>query len=238
MMRLHLLEHDPLDYSETNMDRWAAENGHTVVRTYFCKGEPLPPHDAFDWLMIMGGSPHAYDDATNPWLPAEKEFVAKTLKRGTPILGICFGAQILAEALGGKVFPAKHREIGWHEVRLTEGGEKSLLFQNVPNAFETFHWHEDRFSLPSGCTRLAFSRATPHQAFLCESRPAAGLQFHPEFTIELVDFFAREHSESWIPDAYVSGKEAVMARNRTMKATYWLMKAILDNMAKWFGGLS
>ncbi|MCF8063456.1 MAG: gamma-glutamyl-gamma-aminobutyrate hydrolase family protein, partial [Deltaproteobacteria bacterium] len=115
-MRLHLLEHDPLDYSATNIDRWAAARGHTVARTYVCKDEPLPEPTDLDWLMVMGGSPHAYDEISNPWLPAEKAFVAEALERGLPVLGICFGAQVLAEALGGEIFPAEFGEIGWHEV--------------------------------------------------------------------------------------------------------------------------
>jgi GMP synthase-like glutamine amidotransferase len=233
-LRLHLLEHDALDIPGTNIDRWARARGHTVARTYVCSGGPLPDPADLDWLMVMGGSPHAYDETSNPWLPAEKAFVAEALERGIPTLGVCFGAQVLAEALGGSIFPAEHGEIGWHEVRLTPEGRRSDLFRDVPDAFETFHWHVDQFSLPPGCSRLAASRATPNQAFLCTERPVAGFQFHPEYTIELVDYFAREHSETWVPDAYVSGGDAVLARNRTMRDTYWLMEAILDNLVRQF----
>ncbi|MCF8062651.1 MAG: hypothetical protein K9M82_09060, partial [Deltaproteobacteria bacterium] len=132
------------------------------------------------------------------------------------------------------IFPAEFGEIGWHEVRLSSEGSRSDLCRGVPDAFETFHWHVGRFSLPPGCTRLAASRATPDQAFLCEERPAAGFQFHPEYTLELVDYFAREHSGQWVPVAFVWGEEGVLARNRTMKDTYWLMEAILDNLARRF----
>ncbi len=233
-MRLHLLEHDALDIPATNIDRWAEARGHTVVRTYVCSGE-VPPHpDNFDWLLVMGGSPHAYDEVSNPWLPAEKAYVKSALELDVPTLGICFGAQVLAEALGGAIFPAEQAEIGWHEVRLTPEGKRSLVFRNVPDVFETFHWHEDHFTLPPACVRLAASRATPNQAFLCKKRPAAGFQFHPEYTLELVDYFAREHSEEWVPDTFVMGPETVLRRNRAMKGTYWLMEAILDNLAERF----
>jgi GMP synthase-like glutamine amidotransferase len=229
-LRLHLLEHDPLDLSGTNIDLWARDRGHTVSRTYVCSGDPLPELADLDWLMVMGGSPHAYDEVANPWLPAEKALVARALDRGTPILGICFGAQVLAEALGGSLYPAGCGEIGWHEVRLTEEGRRSFLFRNLPDRFETFHWHVDHFTLPPGCLRLAESSAAPNQAFLCPGRPVAGFQFHPEYTLELVDYFAREHSETWVPDTFVPGPEAVLARNRTMEKTYWLMETLLDNL--------
>ena len=231
-MRLHLLEHDPLDYADTNVDRWAAKRGHTVTRTYVCREERLPDLEDVDWLLVMGGSPHAYDEVSNPWLPGEKALVAEALERGTPVLGICFGAQVLAEALGGELYAAGFGEIGWHEVRLTPEGRESFLFRGVPDAFETFHWHVDHFTLPPGCTRLASSRAAPNQAFACRDRPVAGLQFHPECTLELVDFFAREHSEEWVPDRYVMGKEEVLARNQAMRSTYWLMEAVLDNLVR------
>lgn len=230
-MIIHLLEHDPLDFSNTNIDFWAKKCGHTVVRTYVCNGEALPRPDTFDWLMVMGGSPHAYDEISNPWLPAEKAFVAQTLKRGTPILGICFGAQVLAEALGGTLFRAEHPEIGWHEVRLTTEGKNSFLFQGVPETFESFHWHVDHFSLPTGCVRLAASEATPNQAFFSKTHPAVGIQFHPEYTLEIIEYFSREHSQAWVPSKYVKGKGPIMARTRTMKDTYWLMEAILENMS-------
>jgi GMP synthase-like glutamine amidotransferase len=92
----------------------------------------------------------------------------------------------------------------------------------------------DHFSLPPGCVRLATSEATANQAFVCPKRPVVGLQFHPELTLDLVDYFAREHSEEWVPSTYVLGKDAVRARIRAMEDTYWLMERILDNTAGWF----
>lgn len=218
-MKLHLLEHEPLDFSDTNIDRWAAEKGHTITRTYVCSGEPLPDPDALDWLMLMGGSPQAYDEASNPWLLKEKPFVAEIIERRIPIIGICFGAQLLAQALGGELFPAEHGEIGWHKVKLTPEGRQSPLLRDLPEVFKTFHWHWDHFSLPPGCVRLASSLATSNQMFASLNQPAVGIQFHPEYTLELIDFFAREHSQEWVPDTFICSKDTVLAQKQTMEDT-------------------
>jgi GMP synthase-like glutamine amidotransferase len=229
-MRIQLIEHDPEDFSRTNISFWAAEKGHTVNQIYICNNEELPPIDSFDLLMVMGGSQNAWDDQGYSWLREEKAFVAKAVDQGKLYLGICFGAQLLAEALGGKIFPNEHKEIGWHEVSLNQDGRESFLFQNVPPSLVTFHWHSDHFSLPDNCTRLAFSPPTENQAFVCNQRPAVGLQFHPEYTREMVKYYAAKRSQDWVPDKYVSSADEVLARTDKLPETYWLMETLLNNM--------
>jgi GMP synthase-like glutamine amidotransferase len=233
-MRIQLIEHDPEDFSRTNISLWAAKKGYRVQQTYVCNRDALPALGDFDWLMVMGGSQHAWDEQGNIWLEEEKRFVGEALAAGKPYLGICFGAQILAEALGGELFPNKHREIGWHEVSLSRQGQESFLFKNVPTSFVSFHWHSDHFSLPPHCTRLAFSRATENQAFVSNDRPAAGLQFHPEYTREMVAYYAGENRQDWKPDVFVSPTEEVLARTAEIPDTYWLMEALLNNMEQEF----
>ena len=107
---------------------------------------------------------------------------------------------------------------------------KSFLFRNIPETFLTFHWHSDQFSLPPGCVRIAYSQATPNQAFICPGKPIAGIQFHPEYTLEMIRYFSREHSEDWTPDVFVGGKEQVLAETEKVPETYWLMEALLNNI--------
>ena len=233
-MRIHLIEHDAEDFSHTNISLWAAAKGYPLGQTYVCSNEKLPHLDSFDWLMVMGGSQHAWDEQNNPWLRREKAFVAEALAGGKPLLGICLGAQLLAEALGGRIFTNPYREIGWHEVSLNADGRKSFLFQHIPASFTTFHWHGDHFSLPPDCTGLAASAATAHQAFICRDRPVAGLQFHPEYTREMVAYYAREHSRDWTPDVFVGGKDQILAQTAEMPDTYWLMEILLNNMEQEF----
>ena len=233
-MRIQLIEHDPEDFSRTNISFWAAAKGHQVNQVYICNNDALPSLDSFDWLMVMGGSQNAWDEEANSWLREEKEFVAEAVAENKLFLGICFGAQLLAEALGGKIFPNEHKEVGWHEVTLNPAGKESFLFQNVPPSFVTFHWHSDHFSLPGNCTRLADSPPTENQAFVCRERPAVGLQFHPEYTREMIRYYAREHSQDWVPDKYVGSPDEVLARTEEMPDTYWLMETLLNNMEERF----
>jgi GMP synthase-like glutamine amidotransferase len=141
---------------------------------------------------------------------------------------------LLAEALGGRIFPNEHKEIGWHEVSVNREGQTSYLFQNIPASFSTFHWHSDHFSLPRNCTRLADSKTSKNQAFICNDRPLVGLQFHPEYTRDMVRYYAREHSQDWVPDEFVTDKEEVLARTKTIPDTYWLMETLLNNMEQEF----
>ena len=233
-MRIHLLQHDPVDFSPDNISIWSNKKGYEITETFFCNHQNPPPIETFDWLIIMGASQHVWDEEKHPWLIAEKEFIAESLAREKIILGICFGTQLLAEVLGGDVYPNKEQEIGWFHVSLTSEGESSFLFKNIPPSFLTFHWHSDHFSLPAGCTRLANSNPTPNQAFICQNHPLVGLQFHPEITRKMADGFTKKYGHRWKSGQFVSGKETVLKQTETIPDTYWLMAAILDNMDREF----
>ncbi|MBI5585134.1 MAG: amidotransferase, partial [Deltaproteobacteria bacterium] len=141
-------------------------------------------------------------------------------------------AQLLAEVLGGQLFTHRQKEIGWYPVRKTPEGESSPLLHSVPDRFLTFHWHSDHFLLPEGAQRLAASDCSENQAFSHPAYPILGLQFHPEYTREMVGHFAREFGSDWTPGPFVAGKERTLSRIETVADTYWLMEKILDNMEK------
>jgi GMP synthase-like glutamine amidotransferase len=233
-MRLHLLEHDPFDLSHTNITTWAENKGYPIAHTYLCNDETLPAIEDFDWLFIMGGSPHAWEEDVYPWLHDEKKFITESLDCNKIILGICFGAQLLAEALGAEVFANPCQEIGWYEVDLTPEGQRSYLFQNIPAQFITFHWHSDHFSLPPDCTQLAHSGATANQAYISQELPVAGIQFHPEYSLALVRYFAQEWGHEWQKGPYVTSREELLAQTDRIPETYGLMAIILDNMEHQF----
>jgi GMP synthase (glutamine-hydrolysing) len=233
-MRLHLLHHNPVDSSRNNISRWAQNNGYAIAHTYLCNNEGLPAIEDFDWLIVMGGSQHAWEENVHPWLPVEKKFIVQALEDNKIILGICFGAQLLAEALGAEVFVNPHSEIGWYEVTLTPEGQQSYFFQNVPEQFTTFHWHADHFALPPGCTRLAYSEATENQAYTSQELPIAGIQFHPEYPLDSVKYFVREFGDELQKGSYVTSKEKMLSQTDQIPETYALMAAILDNMDRQF----
>jgi GMP synthase-like glutamine amidotransferase len=234
-MRLHLFEHEPFDIRQNNIITWAENKGYEINRTDVFKGDQLPSQNDYDWLIVLGGFQHAWQEQQYPWLAQEKQFILEALLAKKVILGICFGAQLLAEALGGRVFQNGKDEIGWRSVRLSPEGKRSFLFKNLPETFLTFHWHSDHFSLPPGCSGLAYSEPTPYQAYTHKAHRIAGLQFHPEYTIEMVRSFARDYGHEWKKDKYVAGKEAVLSASDKIPETYWLMEQLLDNMEREFG---
>jgi GMP synthase (glutamine-hydrolysing) len=132
-----------------------------------------------DLLVVLGGPIGAYDEADYPFLKEELRLLAHRLQHGLPTLGICLGAQLMARALGARVYPGAVKEIGWKEITLTEAGVHSVLapLQGIP----VLHWHGDTFDLPAGAVRLASSDLYENQAF-AHGEHALALQFHPEVT--------------------------------------------------------
>jgi GMP synthase-like glutamine amidotransferase len=149
-----------------------------VVHAY--AGERLPPLDLHD-AVIVGGTPISANETDHhEFLVAEECYLREALDTGKPVLGICFGAQLLAKLLGAPVRRNPVMEIGTCAVRLTAAGHCDPLFQGFPKAFPTFQWHNDTFDIPPWGLQLAASRDCPNQGFRMGS--AVGLQFHLEVT--------------------------------------------------------
>jgi GMP synthase-like glutamine amidotransferase len=150
----------------------------------YLPGAPVPDITQAAGLIFMGGPMSVNDDL--PWLHQELQLISRALERGQPVLGVCLGAQLIAKALGAKVYRNAVKEIGWFEIHLTEAGARDALFAGVGPAETVFHWHGETFDLPPGAEWLAWSEACRHQAF----RAAAGvygLQFHLEVTPGMIE---------------------------------------------------
>lgn len=154
-----------------------------VTFIYHDLGEPIP-QDAFDGLVVMGGPMSANDPL--PGLKGELGVIEEALKTGKPILGICLGSQLIARALGARVYRNRELEIGWAPVHLTDAGQSDPLFQGMKSPETFFHWHGDTFDLPPGAEWLAWSEKTRHQAYRY-GRNVYGIQFHPEVTAAMIE---------------------------------------------------
>jgi GMP synthase (glutamine-hydrolysing) len=154
--------------------------GHELVE-WFPREAPPPALDGFGAAMVFGAEANVDQEEAHPWLRSEKDFVGELLERGTPLLGVCFGSQILAEVAGGVVRRAARPEIGWHEIELTPEGAADPLLGALPRRFESFQYHHYEWLLPPGAVALARS-ALALQAFRLGDSPVWGLQFHPEVT--------------------------------------------------------
>lgn len=162
------------------MENWLTEQGHDLFCTRLWAGDELPPIDSFSVLIVMGGPMGIYDHEEYPWLPDEKTFLAEVVAREIPTLGICLGAQLLADVLGAEVTPNWEKEIGWFSVQPT-GDMPQSLAAIFPKEMRVFHWHGDTFSLPEDSVCIFESTACKNQAFLYKEH-VLGLQFHLETT--------------------------------------------------------
>ena len=148
-MKLHFFQQVSFE-DPAGIVHWAEIKGHDITFTHFWRDTELPKMRDFDWLIIMGGPMNVSEQKKCPWLAKEKEFIRNAIVENKIILGICLGAQLIAEILGSKIYKNRLPEIGWHPVSLTEDARCSLVFSVLPDNFIPFHWHGDTFTLPLG----------------------------------------------------------------------------------------
>ena len=173
-MRALVIQHEE-DAPAGHVSGWVEARGaEQDVCLISADGASLDPR-SYDLVVSLGSERSAYDDAL-PWLAREAALLRDAVSADVPILGICFGSQILARALGGEALPSQHTEIGWVSVRTRD---ESL----VPEG-PWFQWHHDTFAPPAGAALLADSPAGPQAYTLGRS---LGVQFHPEVTIPIVE---------------------------------------------------
>ncbi len=226
--RLHYLQHVSFE-GLGSIAAWAARSGFQTRATRFFQNDALPDLEDIDWLVVMGGPMNIYEEAAYPWLAAEKKFIRLAVAAGKTVLGICLGAQLIADALGAAVKPNRRREIGWFPICKTAAARKLGVAAAWPDKLPVLHWHGDTFDLPDGAVHLARSEACDHQAFVVDQR-VVGLQFHLEATpsgLERIIFHCRGELDG---SRYVQEPEAMLAEPKRFTAANQAMDRLLDEL--------
>jgi GMP synthase (glutamine-hydrolysing) len=146
------------------------------------RGAPSPrdPRE-YDAVLSLGGAAHPDQEAVHPWLRTEVSLLGELLAAGTPLLGVCLGAELMATAAGGGARAMRRPEVGWYPVSVTEAGAEDPLVGPLAPEFDALEWHSYGLALPPGAAALAWSASCP-QAFQVGSA-AWGIQFHAEVTL-------------------------------------------------------
>jgi len=229
VVNLHVLQHDPVE-DEGQVRAWARTRGCALSRTRLYGGDPFPPLDQVQGLLVLGGAMGVYDYGQHPWLYREKTFLLDCIDMGVGVLGICLGAQLIADVLGARVHRNPHPEIGWFPVRLTDEGRRAAALRGWPDCFTALHWHQDTFDLPASAVHVASSAGCTHQGLIMRER-VVGLQFHLEYTeAQLRKRVADAAVDEMAPGMHVQAADAILGAAAQVALCGPLLFQLLDNL--------
>lgn len=228
-MRVHVLQHVPFE-GIGSIDAWLKRHQASITYTRFFEQSILPQLNGLDLLIVMGGPMSVNDEAAYPWLRPEKQLLRDAVALQVPTLGICLGAQLIANALGAAVSPNAQKEIGWFPV--TAVRHEGAVFA-LPELCDAFHWHGETFGLPRGAVQLARSEACENQAFQL-GRRVIGLQFHLEATPESVRSLVNNCRGDLTPGPFVQNEEELL---HVEDAVYERANRVMDTLLSYLSGV-
>ena len=232
-MRIHYLQHVPFENPGTILN-WAASQKHSLTFTKLYETLDLPKMTEFDWLIIMGGPMNIYQENRYPWLSIEKKFIERAICDNKVVLGLCLGAQLIADVIGGRVVENKFKEIGWFPVKLSQAAFELPEFAFLPKEPVVFEWHGDTFvDLPEEAILLASNDACRNQAFLYKDR-VYGFQFHLENTRTIIENLIHHCPEDLEVGPFVQPVQALLAGSEFMNMdNSWMNQFLTGVEKKW-----
>ena len=230
-MHFHCLQHVPFE-TPGNIETWISEKKHALSFTRLYDNDPFPLVRDIDALIIMGGPMSVHDEHEFPWLAKEKAFIVEAIRQQKKIVGICLGAQLIADAMGAKVYDNPQKEIGFMPVHFTEAARKYPLFTSLPAQATVFHWHGETFDLPAGAVHLAYTETCRNQAFLIGNH-ILGLQFHPEVTPAIIKEMIAHEGHELIDAPHIHPAKKIMHDLRELDPNKKLLFQLFDDFFGW-----
>ncbi len=227
-MKIHSIHHVEFEGLGV-IEKWIKNKNQSLSSTQLYASQNLPEINDFDCLIVMGGPMGIYDDKDYPWLTNEKKLIDKAIVAQKTVIGICLGAQLIADVLGAEVYPNKHKEIGWFPIELTSEGKSHPYLSDIPETFDAFHWHGDTFTLPDNAVHLAESSVCKNQAF-AHGNNVLALQFHLEATPLSAAGITQNCSNELIDKPYIQSEKLILSDNSRFDEINKIMFTILDNI--------
>lgn len=206
IMHIYFLQHAP-HFGPARLADWLASMGHSFNCCRLYADEVPPRVTDFDALIVLGGPEQVEQHG---WIKREQRLIERTLKSSKPIMGLGYGAELIAEALGAIVSRNTHGEFGWHRVRRNDVGDLDL-----PEQFDAFLWHRRIFGLPEGAISIGASDASPLQGFTWDGARVVAMHCHLEATIEWArELTAHEEESLATPGRWVQSRMDILDDSR------------------------
>jgi len=224
-MHIHYLKHVPFE-GLGSMENIFVQRGCQLSRTCMYEDQSFPSIHEMDALIVMGGPMGVADDHQFPWLTLEKEFIESVIKRDIPVLGVCLGAQLIANVLGAAVVKNGHEEIGWFPVNRMDGLMDQRL-QKLPVSFSALHWHGDTFDIPEGAQHFISSAGCENQGFTYGNATLA-LQCHLEMLPSNVEAIYQACGSVNKTGTYITGLPEMLAPADNFQQASKILEDLLE----------
>lgn len=228
-LRIHYLQHVPFE-GLGSIGNWIDQHGHTLTSTRLYQNDSFPACDDFDWLCVMGGPMNVYEIERYPWLVEEKRVIDKAIANNKTIIGVCLGAQLLADVLGARIYRNEQTEIGWFPVRTTDEAENLETFRMLPRDLEVFHWHGDTFDLPDGATLISKNNVCENQAFVY-NKTVIGFQYHLETTRNVAERLIENCADEMIAAPYIQAADKILGNVAGFNRINTILDSLLDSLS-------
>ena len=225
-MHIHCLQHDHFEDLGYIGD-WAFENHFSASVTRLDLNQELPQNTDYDWLVVMGGKMGVNDSDEFPWLIEEIKFIRQAIDMGKIVIGVCLGSQMVAAALGAKVYKNTEPEMGFWPVKFSPEASNDSVFSHFPCELDVLHVHFDTFTLPENAINMAWSPITGCQAFRYRNNVFA-FQFHFEVTPENVSGFITEITPEIKEGRYSQTPEEMVGLSGCCAGNNRIFRKVLD----------